>query len=51
MASTSQTNPAYSVPVFNAHDRLHRIHEEISDFLHYQSHIQLAAASSLLPGT
>ena len=51
MASTSQTNPAYSVPAFNACDRLLRIHEEISNFLHYQSHVRLAAASSLPPGT
>jgi hypothetical protein len=45
------TNPAYSVPAFNGHERLVRIHQEITDLLHYQSHIRLAAASHLLPGT
>ena len=27
------------------------IHHHLSDFLHYQSHIQLDAATSLMPGT
>jgi hypothetical protein len=51
MASSSTTNPAYSVLAFNGRDRLVRIHQEITDLLHYQSHVHLAAASHLLPGT
>jgi hypothetical protein len=51
MASTSSTNPAYSVPAFNGHECLVHIHQEITDLLHYQSHIRLAAASRLPPGT
>jgi hypothetical protein len=50
MASTSQTNPAYSVPSFNTQDRLLHIHEEITDFLHYQSHVLFAATTSIPPG-
>jgi hypothetical protein len=51
MASTSMTNPAYSVLAFNGCEHLVCIHQEITDLLHYQSHIRLAAASSLLPST
>jgi hypothetical protein len=51
MASTSQTNPAYSVPSFNARDHLLRIHQEITDFLHYQSHVRFPATTSIPPGT
>jgi hypothetical protein len=51
MASTSMPNPAYSVPAFNGHECLTRIHQEITDFLHYQSHVRLTAASSLPPST
>jgi hypothetical protein len=51
MASTSTTNPAYSIPAFNGHEHLVRIHQEITDLLHYQSHVHLAATSSLPPGT
>jgi hypothetical protein len=51
MASSSQTNPAYSVPSFNAWDRLLRIHQEISDFLHYQLHVRFAATTSIPPST
>jgi hypothetical protein len=51
MASTSTPNPTYSIPAFNGRERLVHIHQEITDFLHYQSHVCLAAASSLLPGT
>jgi hypothetical protein len=51
MASSSTTNPTYSIPAFNGHERLVRIHQEIMDLLHYQSHIRLAAASHLPPGT
>jgi hypothetical protein len=51
MASTSTPNPAYSVPAFNGREHLVCIHQEITDFLCYQSHIRLATTSSLLPGT
>jgi hypothetical protein len=51
MASSSSTNPAYSVPAFNGRERLVRIHQEITDLLHYQSHVCLAVASHLPPGT
>ena len=39
MASTSQTNPAYDIPLFNACDHLIHLHQEITNFLHYQSHV------------
>jgi hypothetical protein len=51
MASTSSTNPTYSIPAFNGPERLVRIHQEITDLLHYQLHVRLAAASHLPPGT
>jgi hypothetical protein len=51
MASTSQTNPAYSILSFNAQDHLLHIHEEITDFLHYQSHVCFATTTSIPPGT
>ena len=51
MASTSQTNPAYDLPSFNAHDCLVALHQEITDFLHYQSHVRYTATTSLLPNT
>ena len=51
MASTTQTNPTYDVLSFNACDHLVALHQEITDFLHYQSHIQYAATASLLPNT
>ena len=51
MASTSTTNPAYNVPAFNGHDRLITLHQEITDFLHYQSHVRFAATKSLPPHT
>ena len=51
MASSSSTNPAYNVPSFNGRDRLVRLHQEITDFLHYQSHVQYAATASLPPHT
>jgi hypothetical protein len=51
MTSTSTTNPAYSVLAFNGRECLVRIHQEITDLLHYQSHVHLAATSSLPPGT
>ena len=47
MASTTQTNPAYDVPSFNAHDHLVTLHQEITNFLHYQSHVRYAATASL----
>jgi hypothetical protein len=49
MASTSTTNPTYSVLAFNGRERLVRIHQEITDLLHYQLHVRLAAAASHLP--
>ena len=51
MASTSSTNPAYNVPSFNGRDRLVALHKEITDFLHYQSHVRFAATESLPPHT
>ena len=51
MASTSQTNPTYDVPSFNACDHLVTLHQEITNFLHYQLHVQYAATASLLPNT
>jgi hypothetical protein len=51
MASSSSTNPAYSIPAFNGRERLIRIHQEITDLLHYQLHVCLATASHLTPGT
>ena len=51
MASTSTTNPAYNVPSFNGRDRLVALHKEITDFLHYQSHVRFAATESLPPHT
>jgi hypothetical protein len=44
-------HPAYSIPAFNGRECLVRIHREITDLLHYQSHVRLAAASHLLPST
>ena len=51
MASTSSTNPAYDVPAFNGRDRLVALHQEITNFLHYQSHVRFAATKSLPPHT
>ena len=51
MASTSTTNPAYNVPAFNGRDRLVALHQEITDFLHYQSHVRFTATKSLPPHT
>ena len=51
MASSSSTNPAYNVPAFNGRDRLVALHQEITDFLHYQSHVRFAATKSLPPHT
>jgi hypothetical protein len=51
MASSSLTNPAYSIPAFNVREHLVRIHQEITDLLHYQSHVRLTATSHLPPGT
>ena len=50
MDTTSTTNPAYNVPAFNGRKQLTEIHCHLSNFLHYQSHIRLDAATSLLPG-
>ena len=51
MASSSSTNPAYDVPAFNTRDRLITLHQEITDFLHYQSHVGYTATKSLPPHT
>ena len=51
MASTTQTNPTYDVPSFNGRDHLIHLHQEITDFLHYQLHVRYAATASLLPHT
>ena len=51
MASSSSTNPAYDVLSFNGRDRLIALHQEITDFLHYQSHVQYTTTKSLLPHT
>ena len=51
MASTSNTNAAYNIPLFNGRDRLVHLHQEITDFLHYQSHVRYAATASLPPHT
>ena len=51
MDATSTTNPTYNVPAFNGRKQLTEIHRHLSDFLHYQSHIRLDAATSLPPGT
>ena len=51
MASSSSTNPAYNVPAFNGRDRLVTLHQDITDFLHYQSHVRFAVTKSLPPHT
>ena len=51
MDATSTTNPTYNVLAFNGRKQLAEIHRHLSDFLHYQSHIRLDAATSLPPGT
>ena len=51
MASSSSTNPAYNVLAFNARDHLVALHQEITNFLHYQSHVRYAVTRTLLPHT
>ena len=51
MEATSTTYPTYNVPAFNGRKQLAEIHHHLSDFLHYQSHIRLDAATYLPPGT
>ena len=51
MDATSTTNPAYNVSAFNGRKQLAEVHRHLSDFLHYQSHVRLDAATSLPPGT
>ena len=51
MASSSSTNPTYDVPSFNGRDRLITLHQEITDFLHYQSHVWYTTTKSLPPHT
>ena len=50
MDAATTSNPAYNVPAFNGRKQLAEIHRHLSDFLHYQSHIQLDATTSLPPG-
>ena len=50
MDAAMTSNPTYNIPAFNGRKQLAEIHRHLSDFLHYQSHIQLDAATSLLPG-
>ena len=47
MASSTLTNPTYDILSFNGCDRLVCLHQEITDFLHYQSHVRYAATTSL----
>ena len=47
MASSTSTNPAYDVPSFNSRDHLVALHQEITDFLHYQSHVRYTTTKSL----
>ena len=51
MASSSSTNPTYDVLSFNGRDHLVRLHQEITNFLHYQSHVRYTATASLPPHT
>jgi hypothetical protein len=45
----SEPNPAFNIGAFDGRERLATLHREITDFLHYQSHVRLYAASSLPP--
>ena len=45
----AETNPAFDIGAFDGRERLTGLHREITDFLHYQSHVRLYAASSLPP--
>jgi hypothetical protein len=52
--STTNTTPAaptYNVPAFNSRDKLVTIHQALTDHIHYQSHIHLTTALTLLPST
>ena len=51
MDSSCLTNPTYDVLSFNGRDHLITLHQEITDFLHYQSHVRYAATASLPPHT
>jgi hypothetical protein len=42
-------DPAFDIGAFDGRERLASIHREITDFLHYQSHVRLYAAASLPP--
>ena len=53
MAQNQQTTTCLDVPAFDGRRRIQTIHQEISDFLHYQSHVWLytsAALPSEIPG-
>jgi hypothetical protein len=43
--------PRLLCPIIQCRDHLLRIHQEIMDFLHYQSHVRFAATTSIPPGT
>jgi hypothetical protein len=44
----SEPNPAFDIGAFDGRECLANLHREITDFLHYQWHVRLYAASSLL---
>ena len=50
MDTATTSNPTYNILAFNARKQLVEIHQWLLDILHYQSHIQLDAATSLPPG-
>ncbi|KAF8624588.1 hypothetical protein AX14_011749 [Amanita brunnescens Koide BX004] len=45
----STTTSAVSVDAFDRRSRLGEAHQALTNFLHYQSHVQFAAAASLPP--
>jgi hypothetical protein len=45
----SATTSAVSVDAFDGRSRLGEAHQALTNFLHYQSHVQFAAATSLPP--
>ena len=51
MDAATTSNPAYNILAFNRRKQLVEIHRHLLDFLHYQLHIQLDAATLLPPGT
>ena len=47
MIWTGIAHPHYDIPSSNTRNRLVHLYQEITDFLHYQSHVQYAATASL----